>query len=158
MWPWEDYAKENSVICLVYFNYSFVYILFGGCVASVCITQACHNLECIYYFSQHPCNIKKYYCYYLFSSLVVQLWGTQPADYRDTPTSEDENMLRWELRTAHLWWHNAMPELLSHVSQEHLWMQMKHHTILVLPEESLWDRPCALHSPCCVQHHGEALL
>lgn len=43
MGPWDDYPKENSVIFLIYFNFHFAYVLPGGCVATVCITQAHNN-------------------------------------------------------------------------------------------------------------------
>lgn len=44
MGPWGDYPKENSVVFfLIYFNFYFAYVLFGGCVASVCTTPAHHS-------------------------------------------------------------------------------------------------------------------
>lgn len=112
-------------------------------------------MECIYYLSQHPCNIKKYYCYYLLSSLVVEVWGTQPTDYRGTPTTEDHAKMRLENSTfvvmqCYAW---VAKPCLSRVPMNA--NEEPHKPGIAWG--ALTDRPCVLHSLCCVLHHAEAL-
>lgn len=77
-------SKDLPPFFFFFFLTSFISItVLSCCMVSMCITQACHIVVCLLLAT----SLQRKEVLPLPSSIVVEIWGIQPAEYRDTPNS-----------------------------------------------------------------------